>query len=82
MTKAFLEPLGANDNLLAENLIQEEFVVGIYNETSRQRTKDEEEMVSNLIQSMKMFYERKNSQKFVLASTQNCSDLIVNVGEF
>ncbi len=81
MTKSFLEPLGANENVLVENLLQEQFISGI-SDVSRQRTTEEEEILSNLTQSMKDFYQSKDSQMFARASTQNCSDLIVNVGEF
>jgi hypothetical protein len=81
MTKSFIEPFGANQMVLAENLIREEFISGILNETC-QRTKDEVEMLSNMTQTMKEFYQTKDSQMFVRASTQNCSDLIVNVGMF
>ena len=80
MTKTFLEPLGTNQNVLVENLIQEEFISGISDE-SPQRTKEENATLSNLTQIMKEFYQTKNSQMFVKASTQNCSDLIVNVGK-
>jgi hypothetical protein len=79
MTKSFLEPLGANKNALAEKLIREEFISGMLNE-SHQRMKEEEELFSNLTQTMKEFYQKTNSQMFVRASTQNCSDMIVNVG--
>jgi hypothetical protein len=73
--------LGANENDLTENLIEEEFILGISNE-SCQRTKEETAILSNLTQIMKEFYQTTNSQMFVKASTQNCPDLIVNVGEF
>jgi hypothetical protein len=72
--------LGANENDLTENLIEQEFIWGISNE-SRQRTIEENSILSNLTQIMKEFYQTTNSQMFVKASTQNCSDLIVNVGE-
>jgi hypothetical protein len=81
VTKSFLEPLGANENVLVENLLQEQFISGI-SDVSRQRTTEEEEILSNLTQSMKDFYQSKDSQMFARASTQNCSDLIVNVGKF
>ncbi len=81
MTKSFLEPLGANENVLVENLLQEQFISGI-SDVSRQRTTEEVEILSNLTQSMKDLYQSKDSQMFARASTQNCSDLIVNVGEF
>jgi hypothetical protein len=73
--------LGANENDLTENLIEEEFIWGISNE-SCQRTIEENSILANLTQIMKEFYQTTNSQMFVKASTQNCSDLIVNVGEF
>jgi hypothetical protein len=38
--------------------------------------------LSNMTQTMNEFYQTKDSQMFVRASTQNCSDLIVNVGMF
>jgi hypothetical protein len=81
VTKSFLEPLGANENVLVENLLQEQFISGI-SDVSRQRTTEEVEILSNLTQSMKDLYQSKDSQMFARASTQNCSDLIVNVGEF
>ncbi len=81
MTKSFLEPLKTNQNVSVENLIPEEFISGILNE-SQQRTKDEEEVMSNLAKTMPELYHTKDSQMFVRTSTQNCSDLIVDVGEF
>jgi hypothetical protein len=80
MTKSFLEPLKTNQNVSVENLVREEFISGILNE-SQQRTKDEEEL-SNLAKTMPELYHTKDSQMFVRTSTQNCSDLIVDVGEF
>jgi hypothetical protein len=80
ITKAFLEPLGANENELAENLVREEFISGISSQ-SHQRTKEEQEILSNLTQTMKEFYQTNTSRLFMQAYTQNCSDLIVYVGE-
>jgi len=58
MTKSFIESFGANQMVLAENLIREEFISGILNETC-QRTKDEVEMLSNMTQTMKEFFSNK-----------------------
>jgi hypothetical protein len=51
MTKSFLEPLKTNQNVSIENLVREEFISGILNE-SQPRTKDEEEVMSNLAKTM------------------------------
>jgi hypothetical protein len=72
--------LGANENDLVMNLIEEEFIHGNFNE-SRQRTKEEEEIWSNFTKTMNEFQQTNNRRLFTRASTQNCSDLIINVGE-
>jgi hypothetical protein len=72
--------MGANENVFAENLIKEEFISGISNE-SHHRTKGEEEVLSNLTKTMIEFYQTNTSRMFVQAYTQNCSDMIVYVGE-
>jgi hypothetical protein len=65
---------------LVVNLIEEEFISGISNE-SPHRTKDDEGIWANLTQTMNEFQQTNNSRLFSRASTQNCSDLIINVGE-
>ncbi len=84
MSKSFLEPLGANDDLLAEKLINEEYIIGIKpgpNGTPK-RTPVEMQLMENINQKLRENYNWTDRTNFGLVAAQKCSDMIVEVCKF
>jgi hypothetical protein len=84
VSKSFLEPLGANDDLLAEKLINEEYIIGIKpgpNGTPK-RTPVEIQLMENINQKLRENYNWTEKTNFGLVAAQKCSDMIVEVCKF
>jgi hypothetical protein len=69
-----------NNNLKAEQLVNEEFVEGI-KPGSRARYDNESEMLENIKQTMKDVYQWNEHSKFSWMAAQTCPDMLVNVGK-
>jgi hypothetical protein len=82
--KSFLEPLGANDNIMAEKVIEEEFINGPKPgpNGAPQRTPDEIQMLETIKQRMKKHYNWTEETNVDLLAAQKCSDMIVEICEF
>ena len=84
MTKSFLEKLGANDNMMAEKVIDEEFIVGVKpgpNGTPK-RTSDEIQMLETIKQRLRENYKWNERTNVDLLAAQKCSDMIVEICKF
>ena len=84
MSKSFLEPLGANDNLLAEKVIDEEFIIGIKSgpNGTPKRTLDEIQTLETVKQKLRKNYNWTERTNFDLLAAQKCSDMIVEICKF
>jgi hypothetical protein len=79
-----MESLGANDNLMAEKLIDEEFVSGIKapNIGAQKRAPVEINMLKTIKQKLRENYNWNERTNFDLLAAKKCSDMIVEVGNF
>ena len=75
-----MEPLGLNDNLKVTKLIIEEYIDGISNGTL-ERTEEENQILTNMTNRMKEFYQWDGRKSFLSMTAQKCSDLILYVGK-
>ena len=78
-----MEPLGANGNSQAEKLIDEEFIDGIKPgpNGTRKRTPAQIKKLESIKQKMREYYNWNEKSNFDLMAAQNCSDMIVEVGQ-
>ena len=84
VSKSFLEPLGANDDLVAEKLINEEYIIGIKSgpNGTPKRTPVEMQLMENINQKLRENYNWTERTNFGLVAAQKCSDMIVEVCKF
>jgi hypothetical protein len=78
-----MEPLGINGNPNAARIILEEFVDGRKPESNRtlQQSQDDENFLKNIMKKISENYAWNDKSSFSLMAGQNCSDMLVNIGE-
>lgn len=75
-----MEPLGVNDNPKALELLTEEFIDGIkLGSKNRSRTKEEIEIMDDLLMKLEKNYNWTGKTSFTLRAMQKCSDMLVYV---
>ena len=80
VTKTFLHPLGANDNVRMSKLLFDEFIDGVKNGTVR--SADEKSILNETKQKLRKFYNWNETLPFVRRSAQTCSDMLIHLGQF
>jgi hypothetical protein len=78
-----MESIDANGNLIAEKLIDEEFVSGIKTQKigTQRRTPVEIQMLETIKQKLRENYKWNDKTNFDFLAAQKCSDMIVEVGK-
>jgi hypothetical protein len=78
-----MEPLGINGNPNAARIILEEFIDGRKPESNRtlQQSQDDENFLKNIMKKISENYAWNEKSSFSLMAGQNCSDMLVNIGE-
>ena len=78
-----MEPLGINGNPNAARIILEEFIDGRKPESNRtlQQSQDDENFLKNIMKKISENYAWNDKSSFSLMAGQNCSDMLVNIGE-
>ena len=74
-----MEPLGINDNPTASKLIMEEFIDGRKGESNA--TKEEQVIMNNILTKLSENYAWKEKSYFSEMAGQNCSDMLIHIGE-
>ncbi len=74
-----MEPLGINDNPTASKLIMEEFITGKKEEFNA--TKEEQVIMSNILTKLSEKYAWNETSHFPEIAGQNCSDMLLYIGE-
>jgi len=75
-----MEPLGINDNPTATKLIMEEFITGRKGEFNA--TKEEQVIMSSILTKLSENYGWNATSRFPEMAGQNCSDMLLHIGEF
>jgi hypothetical protein len=78
-----MEPLGINGNPNAARIILEEFIDGRKPESNRtlQQSQEDENFLKNIMKKISENYAWNDKSSFSLMAGQNCSDMLVNIGE-
>jgi hypothetical protein len=78
-----MEPLGINGNPNAARIILEEFIDGRKPESNRtlQQSQEDENFLKNIMKKISENYAWNEKSSFSLMAGQNCSDMLVNIGE-
>ncbi len=74
-----METLGINDNPTATKLIMEEFVAGRKGEFNA--TKEEQVVMSSILTKLSENYGWNATSRFPEIAGQNCSDMLLYIGE-
>jgi hypothetical protein len=74
-----MEPLGINDNPSASKLIMEEFIDGRKGESNR--TKEEQVIMNDTLRKLSENYAWNEKSYFSQMAGQNCSDMLLHIGE-
>jgi hypothetical protein len=80
---SFLEPLGINQNSKAKQVMLEEFIKGKKFDSNQtlKRSNEEEDILNEIKEKLKENYDWNENTSFARMAGQNCSDMIVHVGE-
>jgi hypothetical protein len=78
-----MEPLGINGNPNAARIILEEFIDGRKPESNRTllQSQEDENFLKNIMKKISENYAWNEKSSFSLMAGQNCSDMLLNIGE-